>query len=185
MNRAETPLVNWYKNAVRRLLEMADPTRVEAADAECKRLESLEENFSKEVSICFLGASGIGKSTLINALVGQNIVPHGGIGPLTAQALCVRFSKESRFEVLYHSPQQVARLDFASEKSNLAKLRKAGQALETKAGDLLSAQETSDESPESIEVVEDDSQQRRNSRAPQAGRRYDRRPAGRDCEYRI
>ena len=86
MSGSKSSLVNWYRKAVRGLLESVDPKRIESADAECTRLESLEKVFSAEVPVCFLGASGIGKSTLINALVGESLLPHGGIGPSQSPA---------------------------------------------------------------------------------------------------
>jgi putative ribosome biogenesis GTPase RsgA len=95
MCETKSSLVNWYRKAVRSLLESVAPKRIESVDAECDRLESLENAFSAEVPVCFLGASGIGKSTLINALVGESLLPQGGIGPLTAQALCVRFGGQA------------------------------------------------------------------------------------------
>lgn len=52
----------WYRTAGRRVLENLDSGLVESADAEANRLETLESSFSQEVPVCFLGASGIGKS---------------------------------------------------------------------------------------------------------------------------
>src|SRR5208283_5938974 len=124
MSEPKSSLGDWYRKAVRGLLESVDPKRIESADAECTRLESLEKVFSSEVPVCFLGASGIGKSTLINALVGESLLPHGGIGPLTAQALCVRYGEQAAFEVQYHPPGKIVRLAFALEKIYQAERRK-------------------------------------------------------------
>ena len=64
-----------------------------------------------------MGNSGVGKSTLINALVAgkEILLPAGGVGPLTAQALTVRYSNKPRFEVHYHSPQKLRQVVFALE----------------------------------------------------------------------
>ena len=117
----KSSLVRWYRTAVRRVLENLDPSRVESADAEATRLETLENSFSDEVPVCFSWvASGIGKSTLINALVGEVLLPQGGIGPLTAQALTVRYADRAAFEVHYHTPGRIGRLAFALQKTHEA-----------------------------------------------------------------
>src|SRR5688500_1955550 len=68
----------------------------------------------QELSVCFLGAAGVGKSTLINSLVAgrEAVLPAGGVGPLTAQALTVRHSSEPRFEVTYHPLKRLWQLVF-------------------------------------------------------------------------
>jgi len=92
--------------------------------------------------VCFLGNAGIGKSTLINAIVfGKEIyIPSGGVGPLTAQALAVCHGEHASFEVLYHTVQRYNNVLKGLHWSYQAKLkREAGQAsaaaLETAPGD--------------------------------------------------
>lgn len=62
--------------------------------------------------IYFLGVSGAGKSTLINALVadGKSVVPAGGIGPCTVQAIVVRYGGRASFRAEYHSEEKVLQL---------------------------------------------------------------------------
>lgn len=152
----DSSLVRWYRSAVRRVLESLDPSRVESTDAEAARLETLENSFSQEVPVCFLGASGIGKSTLINALVGESLLPHGGIGPLTAQALMVRYGEQSAFEVYYHTPGRIGRLAFAIQKTHEAALRREGKSVKTAAVDDLLDLVGSDEAGEFAVVESDD-----------------------------
>src|SRR5579862_2169586 len=86
-------LVDWYKTQARSFLEKHCPEKVEDLDRACARLQRASSLRGAELSVCFLGNSGVGKSTLINALTGggQAVVPSGGVGPLTAQALTVRY----------------------------------------------------------------------------------------------
>ena len=97
---------------------------------------------SDEVTVCFLGNSGVGKSTLLNALAAgaSQILPAGGIGPLTAQATEVRYSEEKCFHVVYHPKKNLWRLAFALE----ARLQAERRAAKKKSGIV------------SVEVIEDD-----------------------------
>lgn len=78
------------------------PHVVGQIEPEVARLERLSRR-SDETVLCFLGASGIGKSTLINAIVAdaETILPAGGTGPLTAIATQVRYSEQKYFKVRY------------------------------------------------------------------------------------
>lgn len=67
---------------------------------------------SARVAIGFVGESQVGKSTLINALLEREALPSGGVGPLTAQATEVEFSKECRLEARYHGRQRLNQLAF-------------------------------------------------------------------------
>lgn len=50
------------------------------------------------ITVCFLGNSGIGKSTLLNAVAAgaEQVLPAGGIGPLTAQATILQRGQSLR-----------------------------------------------------------------------------------------
>ena len=69
----------------------------------------------------------MGKSTLLNALAAgaSQILPAGGIGPLTAQATEVRYSEEKFFHVTYHPKKNLWRLAFALESRLQAERRAA------------------------------------------------------------
>ena len=102
---------------VRPFLEKIDSKKIEDFDHDAQRLEGIARDLDEELAVCFLGDPGVGKSTLINALTaGQRIVlPAGGLGPLTAQKLEIRYSAQPRFEAEYHSAEKLNQLVFALE----------------------------------------------------------------------
>lgn len=124
-------LAAWYSNRVRPVIAEHAADRVEAFDRECETLERLAAIARPDFPVCFLGNSGVGKSTLINALAGrsQTIVPSGGVGPLTAQALTVQFAPVPSVEVDYHPLQNLWRHMFALETGYAAEAKGNGQSV--------------------------------------------------------
>lgn len=106
----------WYEEHAKPFLEKHSPERLSSLEADYLRLKRLKGK-PEEVTICFLGNSGVGKSTLLNALAAgdRQVLPAGGIGPLTAQATEVRYSQERRFRVTYHPKGHLWKLAFALE----------------------------------------------------------------------
>ena len=123
-------LLEWYEKHARSAIEDFASDRLAGFDAQRVRLQRIAQFADAEVAACFLGQSGVGKSTLINALVGGSevILPAGGVGPLTAQALEVRYSEKPMFTVQYHRMQQFWQLVFALEQKLLRQKEKAGDS---------------------------------------------------------
>lgn len=134
-------VTTWYFEQARPFLARHAADRLDALDAEIERMRRLEDARARERVVCVLGNSGVGKSTLLNALVSgmQPVLPQGGVGPLTAKAIEVRHADEDHFKVTYHSAAQLNRLVFALEVWHQAELRKLGQGVDDATGEVRAA----------------------------------------------
>jgi GTP-binding protein EngB required for normal cell division len=112
----EQALLSWFEDHARPFLEEHAKDRLASVDNDRDRLRKLLERTDR-ITVCFIGNSGIGKSTLLNALCAgeRQVVPAGGIGPLTAQATEIHFSETPSFTVWYHKRKMLWRIGFALE----------------------------------------------------------------------
>lgn len=109
-------LLRWFDSTARPFLAAHAPDRLPMLEEERGRIQNLLSR-RRDMTVCVLGGSGIGKSTLLNALVadGRTVLPAGGIGPLTAQATAVTYSDVPSFKVRYHQKLSLWRLAFSLE----------------------------------------------------------------------
>jgi len=145
-------LEKWYVSLGRPLLEEHQPARLAELDEAITRARKLANLEHEEIAFCFVGRSGVGKSRLINALVaGKEIVlPAGGIGPLTALAMEVRFGEAPRFEAEYHDSKTMGQVLFALEQWHTRELTR----LTASTGSAVAvAMEHSDELVEAPELA--------------------------------
>lgn len=115
-------LIQLYETDIRPFLA---EHRVISIDALDQAKQALEQTLKRpaHLKVGFVGASQVGKSSIINALLGQRVVPAGGIGPLTAQATTIEYRDLNAIEVKYHGGDQLNRFRLGLE----SYLRKRGE----------------------------------------------------------
>lgn len=111
-------ITTWASGSPAAMIERWEPQRLPAVTELCSDLRRFAAVDRAELPICFLGNSGVGKSTLINSLIDPRlqVVPQGGIGPLTAQATVVRYAADPYLRATYHGPRRINQLVFALDR---------------------------------------------------------------------
>ena len=146
-------VMNWFDEQVRPFLQSHAPEKLASLQNDYDRLLRIMSR-PDDVTVCFLGNSGVGKSTLLNALAADDaqVLPAGGIGPLTAQATEVHYSEVPMFRVVYHPKSRLWQTVFALE-ARLTQQSKQAAKLESEAQASELAQELSEE--EKREAIDD------------------------------
>ena len=110
-------VAEWCQTRVQVFMERFSPQRLESLNENMERIEAIRARVGEECAVCFLGHSGVGKSTLVNTLIAdkQPVLPQGGIGPLTAQATCVRYAPDRYFRATYLPAEKLDQLRYLLE----------------------------------------------------------------------
>jgi GTP-binding protein EngB required for normal cell division len=110
-------ILAWFDQHAKPFLAVHAEEKVRSLEADYDRLKKLLAR-PDQVTVCLLGNSGVGKSTLLNALAADEaqVLPAGGIGPLTAQATEVQYSEAPQFQVQYHPKGRLWQMTFALER---------------------------------------------------------------------
>lgn len=115
LEKRAADVVAFYDSEGRAALEelgVAELADIDAAASVLRRAVAMRPL----TRVGFLGESQVGKSSIINALVGQRVLPSGGLGPLTAQATALTYAKEPSFRVKYHGRKRLNEFRFALER---------------------------------------------------------------------
>ncbi len=100
-------LLGWYEEYGRPSLAggIAEAL-LDELDRQCDDLRARTEK-SPEVEVAFLGATTVGKSTVINALLGERLLPMMVVGSTTAARVMLRYGAKRRITVHYKPLENV------------------------------------------------------------------------------
>jgi GTP-binding protein EngB required for normal cell division len=115
-----TSIRDFFERHAKAALQKTEkPQEVAGFEKQAAALTHRAGQINTPFRVAVLGQARVGKSTLINALVAgtASVVPSGGgDGPLTANALHVRYGSEKRFTVRYHPRKKVNEMLFGLER---------------------------------------------------------------------
>jgi hypothetical protein len=118
-------LLSWYENRARPFIETHSKADLAVVDRDRERILTALNAIDQDVAVCFVGNSGVGKSTLLNALLSdrQTILPNDRVGPQTARPTTVRYAPKPYFRVTYVGRDEINELRFLLEVAHQLKTR--------------------------------------------------------------